>query len=293
MFTVVKKQENPSDATVTLNLSLASEVFGAYRDKIIKELVREAELPGFRKGHAPSDLVARETGEAKILWHMANAAIREHYPQVIAAEKLDAVGEPKVTVTKLAPGNPLELEVTTAVVPAITLPDYQKIIKELKPLAPEPKKEGATETEKEEAKIKHKNKQRIALLEAISAQCQGLTLPMVLVDYELDKMLAELKASIESLHLNFNDYLAHLKKTEAELRASWQTDADKRVRLGLILDALAADLKIKPNEEAVAKEVAHLKEHYPGADEGRLRAYVAGYLAHEEVYKKLEALLPA
>lgn len=294
MFTIVNKTENKSDSTVTLNLSLASEVFGAYRDQVLKELVKEAELPGFRKGHAPADLVAREVGEAKILWQMAGDAIHEHYPKIIEQEKLDAVGEPQVTVTKIAAGNPLELTITTAIIPEIKLPDYKKIIKELKPLKAEPaeKVEGQDEPNKEEEELRHKNKQRVALLEAISEKVD-LVLPQILVDYELDKMLAELKASIESMQLNFNDYLAHLKKTAEELRAGWQTDADKRVRLGLILDALALDLKVKPSEEEIAKEMVHLKNHYPNADEYRLRVYVTGYLAHEAVYKELEALLPA
>ncbi|MBI2481951.1 MAG: hypothetical protein HYV76_00020 [Candidatus Vogelbacteria bacterium] len=290
MFTVVTKTENASDATVTLNLTLPSEVFDAYRPKVIRALVKEVELPGFRKGHAPSDLVAREVGEGKILWQMANEAIREHYPMIIKQEKLDAVGEPSVKVTKLAAGNSLELEITTAIVPTIILPDYKKIIKELKPIETGPEKAEATETEKEEEKLKHKNKQRVAMLEAISAHCQGLTLPMVLIDYELDKMLAELRASIESMQLNFTDYLTHLKKTVEELKTDWQPDADKRVRLGLILDALTLDLKIKPNEEEITKEIGQLKTHYPRADENRLRTYVTGYLAHEQVYQALETL---
>ncbi len=289
MFAVTKKTENESDSTVTLNLTLASEVFDAYRPKVVKELIKEVELPGFRKGHAPEKLVAQEVGEGKILWQMANEAIREYYPKIIEQEKLDAVGEPSVTVKKLAAGNPLELEITTAIVPAIVLPDYKKIIKELKPLETEPEKAEATDAEKEEAKLKQINKQRVAYLEAISEKVD-LVLPQVLIDYEVSKMLAELKASIESMQLNFTDYLAHLKKTVEELKKDWQPDADKRVRLGLILDALVTDLKIKLGEEDIAKEMAHLKEHYPGADEERLRTYVTGYLAHEEVYKKLEAL---
>jgi trigger factor len=42
-------------------------------------------------------------------------------------EKMDFITQPRVSVTKLAPGNPIEFKMTVALMPEIGLPDYKKI----------------------------------------------------------------------------------------------------------------------------------------------------------------------
>ncbi|HBB65227.1 MAG TPA: hypothetical protein DCZ84_01125 [Candidatus Vogelbacteria bacterium] len=139
----------------------------------------------------------------------------------------------------------------------------------------------------EEKEVKTRDKRRMRALEAILAQTP-ITVPRALVAAETEKMLAELRANIEHMGLKFPDYLAHIKKTEDELRAVWQADAERRVSLGLILAKIAEMEKLAPNEEEISHEVAHLLEHYPDADPSRLHTHVAGQLTNELVLKFLE-----
>ena len=89
------------------------------------------EIPGFRKGHTPENMVIEKVGETKILEESADLILREHFPKIIEQEKLDIIGRPKISITKLALGNPLEFKAVFAVLPEIELSDYRAIAKEV------------------------------------------------------------------------------------------------------------------------------------------------------------------
>jgi len=88
---------------------------------------KEMNFPGFRPGKAPYDLVKEKVGEAAIYQEAAEDIIRKTYPRAVIEEKLEAVGQPKITLEKLAPGNPLIYKALVSLLPKIELGDYKKI----------------------------------------------------------------------------------------------------------------------------------------------------------------------
>lgn len=117
-------------STVSIKASLDAAEFDVYIKKALAEFAREAELPGFRKGKAPENMVAEKVGEARLLEEAARMALDEAHPKILEEHQIDGIGRPQIRLTKLARGNPLEWEVEIAVLPEITLPDYQGISKE-------------------------------------------------------------------------------------------------------------------------------------------------------------------
>jgi trigger factor len=99
------------------------------RPAAIAALGAEIEVDGFRKGHVPEAILVKRLGEMTILTEMAERAISHIYHHILHDFALDAIGQPKVEITKIAPENPLGLTITVAVLPAITLPDYTAIAK--------------------------------------------------------------------------------------------------------------------------------------------------------------------
>lgn len=100
------------------------------RTAAVTALGKNVELDGFRKGHIPTPILEKHVGEMAILSEMAERAIAHAYPHIIQAYEIDAIGHPQIEVTKIAPDNPLAFTATVAVVPAITLPDYEAIAKD-------------------------------------------------------------------------------------------------------------------------------------------------------------------
>jgi trigger factor len=107
--------------------TLPAEDFEKFRSGATKHVGEHAKLPGFRPGHVPANVLATTIGEMPILEEMAERALDEHYPTILREHKIDAIGRPTITITKLAVNNPFGFKIQVAILPEITLPDYKKI----------------------------------------------------------------------------------------------------------------------------------------------------------------------
>lgn len=330
--TKINKLEN---SEVELTGEISFEELAKFRPQVLKSLGENAEVDGFRKGHVPEKVLIEKIGEDKILLEMAELAIEKFYPATILENKIDAIGRPMISITKLAVGNPLCFTIKTAVMPEIKLPDYKKIakaeaskkeeeiivtdkdvdevIEELRKMrgtkegeevilpllddefakslgnfaSLEELKAKVKENTTEERKARAKEKKRLTIMDQIIDQAE-MKLPRVLIESELDKMLHEMKGQVAQMGLNFEDYLKHLKKTEEELVKSWEEQAAKRVKFGLILTQVAQTEKISASEEDINHETDHLLEHYKDVDRERAKEYVSEMLSNEKVLQFLE-----
>jgi len=120
----IKKLEN---SQVEIIGEIASRTFDDYVEKAIKKLSKNLEISGFRKGHIPENVLVQKVGEGTILEEAADMAMQEEYQKIISDRKIDAIGRPEVTITKLARKNPLGFKVKIAVLPEIKLPEYKKL----------------------------------------------------------------------------------------------------------------------------------------------------------------------
>ncbi|HTK33196.1 MAG TPA: trigger factor [Candidatus Paceibacterota bacterium] len=109
--------------------SIPTAIWEKYRPEAIKYINNSVSIDGFRKGMVPENVLITKVGESAILEEMAEMALSKAYVNIMIGEKIDAIGKPEILVTKLAPANPLEFKITTAIVPQFKLPDYKKISK--------------------------------------------------------------------------------------------------------------------------------------------------------------------
>lgn len=93
-------------------------------------------FPGFRPGKAPYDAVAKRLGEGAIWEEALEDAVRTSYVAAIKEHKLSTMGQPKVSVEKIAPGNPVEYTATVSLLPDVKLPplDTLKAKKKVEPV---------------------------------------------------------------------------------------------------------------------------------------------------------------
>jgi trigger factor len=131
------------NSEVELVGEITADAFEAFRAHALEHAAGNVEIPGFRKGKAPADLIEKHVSPMAILQEMADHAFNEYYPKMITEHKIDAIGNPAIQVTKIAPNNPLGFTIRTAVMPLVKLPDYAAIAKK-------ESKEVATEVTEEE-----------------------------------------------------------------------------------------------------------------------------------------------
>lgn len=114
---------------VEIKSELEPAVFEKERKASVEAIGMSVSVDGFRPGKIPESVLVQKYGEMVILHEMAERAIAKAFPEILATESLEALGKPEVSITKLAPGNPLEFTIKTYVMPDVTLPDYKALAK--------------------------------------------------------------------------------------------------------------------------------------------------------------------
>ncbi len=126
--TEIKKLDN-SEVEITGEISV--EDFEKERAEAMKVLSANMTVPGFRKGHVPEATLIERIGEDTIMQEMADRALRKAYPAIMEEHKVDAIGHPEVTITKIAAKNPLGFKIKLAVMPTVELTGYKEIAKKV------------------------------------------------------------------------------------------------------------------------------------------------------------------
>ncbi|MDZ7726586.1 MAG: trigger factor [Candidatus Campbellbacteria bacterium] len=127
----VKVEKDDSKGEISISGSIPSEEVEKHKEGTLKFFSENVSIDGFRKGNVPEDVLKKHVSESAIYEEMASRALNEIYPEIVREEKLDIFGRPHVHFNKLAPGNPVEFTVHTAVMPKVEIPDYKEIAAEV------------------------------------------------------------------------------------------------------------------------------------------------------------------
>ena len=123
--------EELPDSEIKISGELPFVELETERSAALATLGRDVEIDGFRKGHVPTLVLEKRLGEMAILVEMAERAISHAYPHILEEHGIQAIGHPKIDITKIAPESPLEFSATVAVVPTFNLPDYASLAREV------------------------------------------------------------------------------------------------------------------------------------------------------------------
>ena len=112
---------------VSYILSADQNELNKYRLESAQALAETVNVPGFRPGKAPADMVARQIDQNKLQDEFLNRAINALYLDSRKMLDLRIIGEPKITITKFVPFSDLEVSVEVAVLSDIKLPTYASL----------------------------------------------------------------------------------------------------------------------------------------------------------------------
>jgi len=124
---VTRKDLEKSQVELLVELSVAD--FAPYIEKGAQKLSEEVKIEGFRPGKVPYDILKQKVGEMSILEQAAHLAIHKTIDATIDENIKDqeVAGQPRVEVSKLAPGNPMEYKIIVAVLPEIKIGKYKDL----------------------------------------------------------------------------------------------------------------------------------------------------------------------
>lgn len=234
-----------ANGNVQITFSLPWVLVGKAKKEALEALSKDAEIPGFRKGKAPVDLVEKNIPQNTVIEKALSTLLPKALADSIVEYKIKPAIYPKFELVSAKEGEVWQVRAVTCELPAVELGDYKKIIAgELrsKSITKEPTKE-----EKEQIVVG-------ALLESVK-----LDIPHLLIHDEADSRISNLLARIEKLGLSLESYLTSIGKTPETLRQDYEKQAKEAIALDLILNKIAESESIKVKEEDVENMIKAAK----------------------------------
>ncbi len=238
------------DGTIQLTITIGqSRVKKAYQEELT-QAVKEAKVPGFRKGKAPKKIVEEKIDKAKLYEKIIQKLVPEAYLEAIKEHKIKPVITPKIELLKAKEGEDWQVRTTTCEAPKIELKNYKEEIR--KALAPAklwtPDKDKGEKGKKEkEASLDEKIQRVIEVLLKIGQ----FNLPLILVEDELNRSLSSLINQTNSLGMTVEQYAQSIGKTPNQLRQEYQDRVEKDLRILLILNEVVNKEEIKVTDQEI------------------------------------------
>ena len=139
MKTTVEKL-SPTRAKLTIAVTpdeLKPSIEHAY-----SHIAESVNIPGFRKGKVPPQLIDQRVGREEVLNHAVSDGLDKFYRQAIQDEKIRALGRPEADITQLPEvkdfSGELIVTVEVDVRPDFTIPNYDGLKLEVEPITVSP-----------------------------------------------------------------------------------------------------------------------------------------------------------
>ncbi len=124
-------QERLPESQVGLEIEIPSDMSQKTYDKVLGQLMRSANIPGFRRGKIPRHILIQRLGSTRISASVLEELIQNGIEQAIKQEDIDAIGNYQLRssfeelMEQFKPGQPLTFSATVDVPPEVTLKSYE------------------------------------------------------------------------------------------------------------------------------------------------------------------------
>jgi trigger factor len=126
----------------------------------------------------------------------------------------------------------------------------------------------------EEKKSASETALRDDLVEAAARNAE-VDIPEVMIDTEVDRMLGEFEQRLQMQGMNLELYFQFSGQDEAALRAQMKDDAQNRVRVSLVLEAIGKAENVEVSEEEINAELEKMSEQF-GMDIEQIKKTLGG-----------------
>ncbi len=269
-------------------------------NQTLQSLAANIELPGFRKGQAPVEMIEQQQG-AKLQDEVFKVVMPNALVEALQGTEIVPIDYPQYSVVQFTKGQQLafralitsrpevkvgdykSIKVTRPAAKAITDEDIEKIVQDLftrwktrSPQAPSQAPDDAfavavgaqnltdlrTKMRTDlENEAQYNNE--LDYEEAILQEVEKITtveIPDILIEDELKRMLVSLQRRVADMGLLLEDYLKGQNKTLEGLKAEWKPQADKNVRMELGLSEIARQENVNITEEEVQAEIDKIQD---------------------------------
>ncbi len=126
-------QEKLPDSQISLNIEVSGDASRSTYDKVVQKLARSSNIPGFRKGKVPRQILIQRIGTQRIKAAVLEELIQTSLAEAIEQESIDALGNYELRskfddlIQQYQPGQPLTFMAVVDVPPSVELVDYHNL----------------------------------------------------------------------------------------------------------------------------------------------------------------------
>ena len=121
----VEKTENKNE--VKLSFTVEAEKFEEAMKKVYSKTAKYFNIPGFRKGKAPMNIVEKYYGKEIFYEDAFNELVPDLYDEAIKENNIEAVSKPDIDITQMEKGKDLIFTATVQTKPEVKLGKYKGI----------------------------------------------------------------------------------------------------------------------------------------------------------------------
>ncbi len=277
-----------SDGTIELTMTIPwADVAKTYQT-MVDETVKNAELPGFRKGKAPRDLVEKNLEKTKLYEEVLKVLIPKAYNDAVAEHKVKPIISPKVELKEANEGKDWIIRALTCEKPTVTLGNYKQAITNLK--AGSQKKIWTPGTEpKAEDKDKPTKPTLDELLKTVF-EVTTVSLPALLVENEVNRLLSDLIDQTKKLGLSVEQYLASTNRTAESIRRDYEEQAKRTLSLEFALEQIADKEAVLVSDDEIDTVIKTAKTEAEQKALTGQRYYLASLLRRQKTLDTLASL---
>ncbi|MCP2035100.1 trigger factor [Planomicrobium sp. HSC-17F08] len=119
------KWEKQEGNTGTLTVEVPAEEVNAGLDKAFKKVVKEINVPGFRKGKMPRQMFEQRFGVESLYQDALDFILPDAYANAVEEAGLNPVDRPEIDIVTLEKGQPLVFTAKVTVKPEVQLGEYK------------------------------------------------------------------------------------------------------------------------------------------------------------------------
>ena len=127
------KSQSQEKYYVTLTVELSPEEVESGLARAYKKVVRQINVPGFRKGKFPRPMLEARYGVEVLYDDAIDALLPEAYDFILNETKLEPIDRPEVDVVTFEKGQPATVKFVVTVPPTVTLGEYKDLVVEITP----------------------------------------------------------------------------------------------------------------------------------------------------------------
>lgn len=236
-----------TDGTIELTVTIPLVLVTKAKTEVVQEHVSQAQVPGFRKGKAPKDMVEKSLDAEHLREDVLRKLLPLGYGEAVKEHKITPIINPKIHVEKLEEGKDWVFKAFTCETPEIILKNYKDAVKQI--------------TAKTKIVVPGKEQTPIGFEEIAKELINqaDVKIPNIIIDTEVDRLLSQTLDEVKRLGLTLDQYLASTGRNVEGLRGEYRIKAENDVKLEFILQKIAQEEGIKVEEKEIDEAITQAK----------------------------------